>query len=126
MMSSFQSGTARRWHGSPFAGQDNHATRRIRLHLVAVELRSQADVEDAGYHCVDSVLRVSVRHQPHARWHFDSNDVRSRLTRLSKSTASRAAGGNAENGFQSMLSDRIDLKTSWPGWWVRTIGVPSD
>src|SRR5215469_11811524 len=65
------------------ARQDNHATWWIRPNLIAVELISQADVENAGNDCVDSVLRMSVRHQLHARWHFDSDDVRSWTTRLS-------------------------------------------
>src|SRR6266481_8325506 len=40
--------------------------------------------------------------------------------------ARRTEGGNAGNGFQSMSSGRIDLKTVWPGRWVRTIAGPSD
>src|SRR5882724_9288722 len=57
------------------AGQDDHATGRIRLHLVAVELIAQADVENAGHDRVHSVLRVSVWHQLHAGGHFDPDHV---------------------------------------------------
>src|SRR6266567_763024 len=39
------------------------------------------------------------------------------------STASRASGGNAGNGFQSMSSGRIDLKFDSPGWWGRTMAT---
>ena len=34
------------------------------------------------------------------------------------STARRAGGGNAGNGFQSMSSGRTDLKSLSPGWWL--------
>src|SRR4029077_456336 len=50
-------------------------TGRIRLHLIAVELIAEADVENAGHDCVDSVLRVFVRHQLHASGHFDPDHV---------------------------------------------------
>src|SRR6266704_5985348 len=45
------------------AGKNDDATGWIRLHLIAVELIAQADVENAGHDGVDPVLRVSVRHQ---------------------------------------------------------------
>src|SRR5256712_11183866 len=57
------------------AGQNDDAPGRIRLHLVAVELIAQADVENAGHDRVDSVLRVSVWHQLHAGGHFDPDHV---------------------------------------------------
>ena len=57
------------------AGQNDNATGRIRLHLIAVELIAQADVENAGHDCVDSVLRVSVRHQLYAGRPFDPDHV---------------------------------------------------
>jgi hypothetical protein len=43
------------------AGQNNDATGRIRLDLIAVELIAEADVEDTGLDGVDSILGVSVR-----------------------------------------------------------------
>ena len=49
------------------AGQNDDAARWICRHLPAVELITQADVEDAGNDRVDSVLRVSVRHHQLAR-----------------------------------------------------------
>ena len=61
------------------ARQNNDATGRIRLHLIAVELIAQADVEYAGHDCVDSVLWVSVWHQIHAGGHFDPDHVGARL-----------------------------------------------
>ena len=65
------------------AGQNNDAAGWIRFDLVAVELIPQADVEDARHDGVDSVLRVFVRHELHARGHFDPDHVRSRLSGLS-------------------------------------------
>ena len=56
-------------------GQNDDATGGIRLHLVAVELIAQADVEDARHDRVDSVLRVSVWHQLHAGRYFDPDHV---------------------------------------------------
>src|SRR5882724_1042201 len=57
------------------AGQNDNATGRVRLHLIAVELIAQADVEHAGDDRVDSVLRVPVWHQLHAGGHFDPDHV---------------------------------------------------
>src|SRR2546425_13036905 len=57
------------------AGQNDNATGRIRLHLIAVELIAQADVENAGHDRVNSVLWVSVWHQLHAGGHFDPDHV---------------------------------------------------
>src|SRR6266480_7461818 len=57
------------------AGQNDDATGRIRLHLVAVELIAQADVENAGHDRVHSVLRVPVWHHLHAGGHFDPDHV---------------------------------------------------
>ena len=48
------------------AGQNDDATGRIRLEFIRVKLIAQADVENAGYHCVNSILRVPVWHQLHA------------------------------------------------------------
>ena len=36
-------------------------------------------------------------------------------------TESWGPGGNAPNGCQLMSSDRIDLKTSWSGWWLALV-----
>jgi 2-phosphosulfolactate phosphatase len=41
-------------------------------------------------------------------------------------TARRAGGGNAGNGFHPMSSGRTGLKTAWSGWWVRIIDEPPD
>jgi hypothetical protein len=57
------------------AWQNDNAAGRIRVHLVAVELIAEANVKDAGYDCVDSILWVSVWHQLHASWHFDPDGV---------------------------------------------------
>ena len=49
------------------AGENDDATRRIGLQLIGVELIAQADVEDAGDDCVDTILRMAgKRHQLHA------------------------------------------------------------
>lgn len=57
------------------AGQNNDATGRIRLQLIGVELIAQADVENAGDNCVDSILRVPVWHQLHAVGYSDPDRV---------------------------------------------------
>jgi hypothetical protein len=97
----------------PIAGQHDDAAGRIGLDLVSVETIAEADVENAGHDGVDPVLPVPVRHQLDAGWHFDPDHA--------TTTARRTEGGNAGNGFQSMSSGRTDLKTAWPGCWVRTI-----
>ena len=48
------------------ARQKKDATGRIRQQLIRVELIAQAYVENAGYNCVDSILRVPVWHHLHA------------------------------------------------------------
>src|SRR2546422_9111960 len=57
------------------AGQNDDATDRIRLHLVAVELIAQADVENDVSDRVDAVPRVSVWNTLHAGGHFDLEHV---------------------------------------------------
>lgn len=42
------------------AGQDDNASWRVRLQLMGVEPIADADVEDAGYNCVHTILRVPV------------------------------------------------------------------
>ena len=61
------------------AGQNDDAARRIRLHLVAVELFAKADVENAVDDRVDSVLRVSVTHQLHAKRRLDPDHIGAEL-----------------------------------------------
>ena len=57
------------------AGQDEDAPWRVRLQLIGVELIAQAYVEDAGYNCVHSILRVPVWHQFHAVGRSDPDRV---------------------------------------------------
>jgi hypothetical protein len=57
------------------AGQNDDAAGRISLYLFAVEPLAEADVENAGHHRVDSILRVFVRHQLHAGRRFDPDHV---------------------------------------------------
>ena len=57
------------------AGQNDHATGRICLHLFAVELIAETDVENTKNNGVNSVLRVSVWHELHAGGHFDPDRV---------------------------------------------------
>src|SRR5437762_2662897 len=61
------------------AGQNDDATGRICFHPIAVELITQADVENAGHDRVHSVLRVSVWPHLHAGGHFDPDHVGARL-----------------------------------------------
>ena len=64
------------------AGQNDDATGRIRLELIGVELIAKADVKNAGYNCVNSILRVPVWHQPHAVRCFDPDRVGAGLRRV--------------------------------------------
>jgi hypothetical protein len=57
------------------AGQDEHASWRVRLQLIGVELIAQAYVENAGYNCVNSILRVTVWHQFRAVGRSNPNRV---------------------------------------------------
>src|SRR5215471_20841340 len=47
------------------AWQNHNASRRKRLHLVAIKLIAETDVENARNDRVDAVLWMSVRHQLH-------------------------------------------------------------
>jgi hypothetical protein len=51
------------------AGQHDGAAGWIRLQLIGVELAAETDVENAGDHCIDTILRVSVSHQLYAVGH---------------------------------------------------------
>src|SRR3984957_1432268 len=64
------------------ARQNDDAAGRIGLHLVAVELLAETDIENARYDRVDAVLGMPVRHQLHAAGRLDPDDVRSGLTGL--------------------------------------------
>ena len=61
------------------AGLYDDATGRIRLHLVAIEPVTEADIEHTGHDRVDSVLRVSVWHQLHAGRNFYPYYIRAGL-----------------------------------------------
>ena len=65
------------------AGQNDNAARRIWLYLLAVEPLTESDVKDARHDRVDTIFGMFVRHEFHAGGHFDSNQVRSCLCRLS-------------------------------------------
>jgi hypothetical protein len=56
-------------------GQDEDAPWRVCLQLIGVELIAQAYVENAGYNCVHSILRVPVWHQFHAMGRSDPDRV---------------------------------------------------
>ena len=92
---------------------------RIRLQLLAVEVFAEADVEDTGDHRVDAILRLScgISLTPAGSLTlitYGPGSVGSPTT-----TARRAGGGNAGNGFHSMSSGStpvhtlIDLMTHW-------------
>ena len=57
------------------AGEYDYATGWIRSNLIAFEPIAQSDVENARHNCVDSVLRVSMWHQLHARGNLDPDHV---------------------------------------------------
>ena len=64
------------------AGQNDDAAGRISLYFIAVEPFTEANVENAGHHCVDPIFRVFVRHQFHASGHFDPDHIGAGLRRL--------------------------------------------
>ena len=57
------------------ARKNDDAAGRIGLDLVAVELLTEADVEDARDDRVDSVLRMFVRHQLRARRRLNPDQI---------------------------------------------------
>jgi hypothetical protein len=57
------------------AGQHDDAAGWKRLQLIGVELAAETDVENAGDHCIDTILRVSVRHQLYAVGHSDPDRI---------------------------------------------------
>jgi hypothetical protein len=105
------------------AGQNDDATRRMRLQLIVVELIAQANVENAGHDCVDPILGVSMWHYLHAGGHFHSDHVGARLRRVTDNDGEAGRRGNAANGSQSISSGRTDLKSASPGWWDRVMAV---
>src|SRR6476660_6118888 len=66
-----------------FAWKNDDASRRIGLHLVAIEGLPEPDVKYARHDRVDAILWMLVRHQLHTGRHLDPDDIRSGLTRLS-------------------------------------------
>ena len=92
-----------------FAWKNDDASRRIGLHLVAIEGLPEPDVKNARHDRVDAIFWMLVRHQFRAVGHLDPDHVR---TGFRGTTARRAPGGNAGNGFQSISSGRITLKSA--------------
>src|SRR5260370_22199339 len=66
-----------------FAWKNDHASRRIGLHLVAIEGLSEPDVKNARHDCVDSILWMLVRHELHTGRYLDPDDISSGLARVS-------------------------------------------
>jgi hypothetical protein len=66
-----------------FAWKNDDASRRIGLHLVAIEVLPEPDVKNARHYRVDAILWMLVRHQLHTGWCLDPDDIRSGLARLS-------------------------------------------
>src|SRR5260370_23602629 len=89
-------------------------TRWVRFQLLDIELLAYSAIENARYHCVDSILRMLVRHQLHAMWHFDPDHIHAGLIRLadedSKSDWSWESGERlpidvfCENRFQKSFA----------------------
>src|SRR5258705_12702143 len=59
-----------------FAWKNDDASRRIGLHLVAIEGLPEADVKNARHDRVDTILWMLVRHQFRAVRHLDPGHVR--------------------------------------------------
>src|SRR6266853_6487491 len=59
-----------------FAWKNDDASRRIGLHLVAIEGLPEPDVKNARYDRVDTILWMLVRHQFRAVRHLDPDHVR--------------------------------------------------
>ena len=79
-----------------YAGRKEDATGQIRLQLIGVELITQAYVENAGYNCVDSILRVPVWHQLHPVGYSDPHRVQAGLRGLTNDD--RQAGRRWKRG----------------------------
>jgi len=80
-------------------GQQEDATGRIRLQLIGVELIAQAYVENAGYNCVDSILRVPVWHQLHAVGYSHPHRVQAGLRGLTNDDRQAGRGWKRGEGF---------------------------
>jgi hypothetical protein len=59
-----------------FAWKNDHTSRRIALHLVAIEGLPEPDVKNARHDRVDAILWMLVRHQLHAGRYLDPDDIR--------------------------------------------------
>ena len=57
------------------AGQDDYSARRICLQLIIIETISEADIKDAGDHCVHSIFGVRMWHQLHVVRHSNPDHV---------------------------------------------------
>src|ERR1700751_4801335 len=95
-----------------FAWKNDDASRRIGLHLVAIEGLPEPDVKNARHDRVDAIFWMLVRHQFRAVGHLDPDHVRPGSVGWPTRTARQAPGGNAGNGFQSISSGRITLKSA--------------
>ena len=63
--------------GCVAAGDD--AAGRTSLEFASIELIADADIENAGNHSVDPILRVTMRHQLYAMRHSDPDRIRAGL-----------------------------------------------
>jgi hypothetical protein len=82
------------------------------LTLIGVELAAGTDVENAGDHRIDTILRVSVRHQLYAVRHSDPDRIGPASEGWPTTTAKLTEAGKAAKGFHSMFSGETDLKTA--------------
>ena len=58
------------------ARENDHGTGRIGFQFTRIEFITQSDIKDAGYHGIDSILWVFVRHQLRTVGRFDPDRVR--------------------------------------------------
>src|SRR5882757_1287069 len=66
-----------------FAWKNDDASRRIGLHLVAIEGLPEPNIKHARHDRVDSILSMLVRQKLHTGRDLDPDDIRSGLTRVS-------------------------------------------
>jgi hypothetical protein len=78
------------------SGQGNQAPGWVCLELAGVELFSQANVKNPGDYRVDTVLRVRMGHQLHARGYLDPYYIRTGLRGLTDDDGEQ--GGRGEGG----------------------------
>src|SRR4051812_14822538 len=83
--------------------KNDHASWWIRRHFLAIELVTEADVENAGHDGIDAVFRMFMRHELDAERNLDADHIRAGLRRLTDND------GEADRGWKGHKRLPIDL-----------------